>query len=196
VIVTLGVLTGALLALTPSFHLVLSDGNDQLKGQLNATAEKVAESFREVGIEMTWSFDPSDPSLPAWNVVKVIVLPRSSRDWGMNPGILAAVRRSSGSEALVVVFYKEVERFLTTHSIQGPNAPGRRPVNAVARVIVHEVLHYFLPDRPHDPDGVFKDHVGGNLLARSSFEIRPETREALVAKLLEVRADREADSTR
>lgn len=191
-----GTLISALLALAPSFHLVLSDGNDQLKGQLNATAERVATSFREIGIEVTWSFDPSDPSLPAFNVVKVIVLPRSSRDWGMSSGVLAAVRRGSDSQALVVVFYKEVDRILNVRSIQGPNALGTRPVNAVARVIVHEVLHYFLPERPHDPDGVFKDHVGGNLLARSSVEIRPDTREALVAKLLEVSANREADSTR
>jgi hypothetical protein len=72
-------------------------------------------------------------------------------------------------------------------------APGRRVVNGVARVVVHEVLHYFLPGRPHDPEGVFVDHVGGNLLARSSFAVSTETRDALAAILS---ADPATGSTR
>jgi hypothetical protein len=71
-------LAAALLGLVPSFHLVLSDGNFQLEGQASRIAELVAKSVREMGIEMTWSFDPSDPSLPVSNVVNVIVLPHSS----------------------------------------------------------------------------------------------------------------------
>jgi len=51
-------------------------------------------------------------------------------------------------------------------------------------------------ERPHDRDGVFMDHVGGNLLERSTFELRAETREALVAKLLDLSADPKADSKR
>lgn len=185
-----GILTAALLAVVPSFHLVLSDGDFQLEGQTDRIAEKVARSFREMGVEVTWSFDPSDPSLPASNVVKVIVLPRSSEDWELGPGVLAATRRDPDEQASIVVFYKELERVLNvrqpraTHSIQGWRAPGRRIINGVARVVVHEILHYFLPGRPHDPEGVFMDHVGGNLLARSSFEISAGTRDALVARLL------------
>jgi len=184
---------------SPSFHLVLSDGNLQLKGDANRIAENVARSFREMGIEVTWSFDPSDPSLPVSNVVNVIILPRASEDWQMSPGVLAATRRDPDSQAVVIVFYKEVERILNvrqplaTQSLQGWRAPGRRIVNGVARIVVHEILHYFLPGRPHDAEGVFMDHVGGNLLARSSFEVSDETRDALVATL---RADPKAGSTR
>ncbi len=190
----------ALLALaSPSFHLVLSDGNDQLKGQSDRIAETIAKSFGKMEIDVTWSRDPSDPSLPAANVVHVIVLPRSSQEWHLSPGILAATRRDSNGKALIVVFYPEVERILNVRSpfaaqpIQGWRAPGRRVVNGVARVVVHEILHYFLPGRPHDTDGVFMDHVG-NVLAHSTFEMNAETRDALVATL--VREDREADSTR
>ena len=177
---------------TPSFHLVLSDGNDQLKGQSGRIAETVVKSFGKIGIDVTWSQDPSDPFLPS-NVVNVIVLPRSSEEWQLSPGILAATRRDSNGKALIVVFYPEVERILSVRSpfeaqpIQGWRAPGRRIANGVARVVVHEVLHYFLPRRPHDAEGVFMDHVGGNVLARSTSEVSAETREALVATLDSVR---------
>jgi hypothetical protein len=96
---------------------------------------------------------------------------------------------------LVVVFYKEVERVLdvnqlrSTRSIQGWKPPGRRVVHGVSRVVVHEIFHYFLPGRPHDREGVFMDHVEGNLLARESFEVSKETRDALVAKLLDASTD-------
>ncbi len=60
-------------------------------------------------------------------------------------------------------------------------APGRRIINGVARVAVHEIFHYFLPGHPHDMEGVFKDHVGGNVLAHSSFEVSDGTRDALVS---------------
>jgi hypothetical protein len=153
-----------------------------------------------LGIRVTSSHDPSDPSLDALNVVNVVVLPRSSEEWQLSPGILAATRRDSNGKAMIVVFYPEVERILSVRSpfaaqpIQGWRAPGRRVVNGVARVVVHEILHYFLPGRPHDADGVFMDHVGGNVLARSTFEVSAETRDALVDTL--VRENREADSTR
>ena len=186
-------LTAALLGVVgvvPSFHLVLSDGNDQLSGRKDRIAELVATHFRDMGVEVRWSFDPSDPSLPASNVVKVMVVPSSSADWKLTPGVLAAVRRESESKAIVAVFYPEVERLLgvrqpgSTATLQGWKPPGRRILHGVARVVVHEILHYFLPGRPHDPDGVFMDHVGGNLLAHSSVEISAETRDALVAALL------------
>ncbi len=193
-------LIAALLALAPSFHLVLSDGNDQLKGQSNRIAQNVAERFGQMGVAVTWSFDPSDPSLPASNVVKVIILPRSSEEWQLSPGILAATRRDPDSKAVIVVFYPEVERLLNVRSpfakqpIQGWRAPGKRIENGVTRVVVHEILHYFLPGRPHDAEGVFMDHVGGNLLAHASFEVRRETRDALVARLIQ--ADPADASTR
>ena len=77
----------------PSFHLVLSDGNDQLKGQAERVADTISKSFRTIGIEVGLSSDPSNPSLCGSRVVNVIVLPRSSEDWQLSPGILAATRR-------------------------------------------------------------------------------------------------------
>jgi hypothetical protein len=173
-----------------SFHLVLSDGTRQLKDERDRVAENVARSFRKMGIDVTWSFDPSDPGLPASNVVNVIILPRSSEDWQLSPGVLAAVRRDADSKAIVVVFYREVERVLNVRSpfaaqpIQGWRAPGRQILNGVTTVVIHEIVHYFLPGRPHDPEGVFMARIEGNPLARSRLELSAETRRALVTRLL------------
>jgi hypothetical protein len=105
---------------------------------------------------------------------------------------MAAVRRNADSKmgAVVVVFYKEIARILNlsdpraTRSVQGSRSPGSRAVRGVAAVVVHEILQYFLPGRPHDADGVFKSHVNGNVLERSSSEISAETLDALRVRLL------------
>jgi hypothetical protein len=71
---------------------------------------------------------------------------------------------------------RHVQSSFGTQPIQGWRAPGRRVVNGVSGAI-DEILHYFLPGRAHDPEGVFMDHVGGNVFSRSTFNVtpRPET---------------------
>jgi hypothetical protein len=58
-----------------------------------------------------------------------------------------------------------------------------------ARVITHEILHYFLPGRPHDEAGIFMEHQRGDSLLSPKLEVSPDTREALLTKLKELRDD-------
>ena len=178
---------GALL-LSPSFHLVLSDGNRQLLGRSDAVAEHVAGIFGKIGVEATWSFDASELGNLSTHTVHVIIRPHSSKDWGMGSDVLATVLREPDSRSSVFVFYPDVERTLVRpplrpQSLRGGRPPGRPWLDAVSRVIVHEILHYFLPGRPHDATGVFQEHVDGGQLTSSSFEVSSETREALLAVL-------------
>jgi hypothetical protein len=53
----------------------------------------------------------------------------------------------------------------------------------VARVITHEIVHYFLPGRPHDETGIFMEHQRGDTLLSPKLEISTETRDALLKKL-------------
>ena len=177
-----------LLALSVSFHLVLSDGNRQLLGRSNAVAEHVAGIFREMGVEMTWSFDASELGNLPPHTVHVIIRPHSSREWGLGAGALATVLREPDSRSSVFVFYPDLERALVRRpmrpqSLRGGRPPGRAWLDAVSRVIAHEILHYFLPGRPHDATPLFREHVGGGELASATFTVSLETRDALVARL-------------
>ncbi len=172
----------------PSFHLVLSDGHGQMQGQSKHIAEEVAEIFREIGVDVTWSSDPSAPSSTA-NRVTVAVLNHSSRDWGIAKGAMAATLGArSGSAGSIFLFYPDITRSMDfrparTSSIRNGRPPGVSWDVGIARVIAHEILHYFLPGRPHDEAGIFKEHQRGDLLLSPKLEVSPKTQEALRSRL-------------
>lgn len=186
----LAVASGAVVAEhKPSFHLVLCDGDWQLQGQSKQVAKNVVEIFREIGISVTWSAEPSIPSAEASNMVTVSVLNHSSRDWHLGRGAMATTLRAEpGSPASIFIFYPDVARVINlrptrTSSILYRRQPGVSWQVGVARVITHEILHYFLPGRPHDETGIFMEHLRGDILLSPKLEVILETREALLAKL-------------
>jgi hypothetical protein len=171
------------------FHLVLSDGHNQLQGQSKHVAKEVVEIFRNMGIEVAWSSDPGDLSSSTPYTVTVAILPHSSRAWRMADGVMAAVTRGgSDSRGSVFLFYPDVARAMDYHpartsSIRNQRPPGVSWHVGVARVISHEILHYFLPGRSHDATGIFMEHQCGDLLLSAKLEVIPDAREALLKKL-------------
>lgn len=172
----------------PGFHFVLCDGNHQLYGQAGRITEAVVEIFREMGIHAT-SSAPTESALAASQTVNVVVLPHSSRDWRMQEGVLATVRWGDQSQAAVFIFYPDVEKALDyaparyESILRGGEPPAPSWQKGIACVIAHEILHYFLPGRPHDTAGIFMSHVDGSFLMSPSFRVADATREALVEKL-------------
>jgi hypothetical protein len=169
----------------PSFHFVLSDENQQLRGRPDRVARQVVDIFREMRVRATWSSDPNDPCV-APRVV-VVVLPTSSRDWGIARGAVGAVSRKVDPRS-VFIFYPDIERALDLRpardpSILGGGWPVVRWQRAIARVIAHEILHYFLPGRPHDATGMFSEDLSGSRLTRPSLDVIEDTRKALTAVL-------------
>lgn len=182
-------------ALGLSFHLVLSDGHNQLQGQSRHVANEVIEIFRSMGVDVTWSSDASaEPSTERPTVV-VAILPHSSRDWRVGEGAMAAVARNGpASPGSVFVFYPDVARVMNsrparTSSILDGRPPGVPWSVGVARVVAHEILYYFLPGRPHDSEGLFMEHQRGDSLLSSNLEMSSETRDAFLAKLRELNSD-------
>jgi hypothetical protein len=181
---------GAVAEGEPGFHFVLCDGNHQLHGQAGRVADAVVEIFGEMGILATWSSDPADATRDASRKVNVVVLPHSSRDWKMQQGVLATVRWAEPSRGAVFIFYPDIERALDyapgryQSILRGGKPPAPSWQKGIARVIAHEILHYFLPGRPHDAAGIFMSHVGGDFLMSPSFGLAEATRDALTESLL------------
>jgi hypothetical protein len=170
----------------PGLHLFLSDGHNQLQGQSKRVANEVIAIFREMGVDVTWSSDPSAPST-AFPSVLISVVPHSGRDWHIAKEAMAAVLGNGpDSPGTVFLFYPDVAlNFRAGRTEAARNAP-RAFVSwhvAVARIITHEILHSFLPGRPHDTDGIFMESLRRETLMRRGLEVSSDTREALVARL-------------
>lgn len=171
----------------PSFHFVLSDENHQLRGRPGRVAQQVVDTFQEMRIRATWSSEPNDPHLDPTRSVIVVVLPNSSRDWDLAPGVAGAVLSTDSRS--VFIFYPEIERAAGLRPVREPSILGGgwpvvRWQRAIARVIAHEILHYFLPNRPHDPTGLFMADLSGSRLNRPRLDLTEETRKALAAVLV------------
>jgi hypothetical protein len=170
----------------PGFHFVLSDETRQLRGRSEHVARQVVDTFREMQIETTWSTDRNDSRLDPSRSVIVVVVPDSSRDWKLGPGVLGAASRARLRS--VYIFYPDIERALDLRPLSEPTILGSgwpigRWQRAIARVIAHEIVHYFLPDRPHDASGLFMADLSGSRLARPRFDVTEETRIAFTEVL-------------
>lgn len=170
------------------FHLVLSDGHNQLQGQSRHVAQEVVETFRSIGVRVTWSSDPKE--IPSeTDFVTVAILPHSSRDWRLAKGALAAVAREGiDSRGSVFLFYPDIARALDFHPARSSSIRDTRPPGVpwhvgVARIVVHEILHFFLPERSHDRSGIFMEHHRTDSLLSPTIEIAPGTRESLRERL-------------
>jgi hypothetical protein len=189
VLLALGPLTCTVAAAgpEPSFHFVLTDEDQQLRGRSGRVAQQVVDIFREMQIRATWSSDPNDPGLDPARSVIVGVLSHSSRDRGMAPGALGAALTKADSRS-VFIFYPDIERALDLRPVRDPSIlSGGWPIvrwqRAIARVIAHEILHYFLPGRPHDATGLFSEDLTGSRLTRPSLDVTEKTRIAFTAVL-------------
>lgn len=177
------------LELFAGFHLVLADGHNQLQGQSKHVAKEVVEIFGEMGIDVTWSSDPSAARASSRPTVIVAVLPHSSRDFRLREGAMAAVaREGSGSPGSVFLFYPDVARAMDFRPARSSSIRDGRPSGVswhvgVARVVTHEILHYFLPGRAHDAAGIFMEHQRGDSLLSPKLEVSRDTQEALLNRL-------------
>jgi hypothetical protein len=173
----------------PGLHFILSDGHEQFRGESKRVANEVIAILGRMGIDATWSSDPSS-SRSALPSVLVSVVPHSGRDWHIKKEAMAAVLRDNpDSPGTIFLFYPDIAlNFRPGRTEMARNAPQAFVSwhTAVARVITHEILHSFLPGRRHDPDGIFMESLRRDTLMRRGLDVSPDTREALVARLREL----------
>jgi hypothetical protein len=173
-------------------HFILSDGHNQLRGQSKRVADEVIAIFRAMGIDAIWSSDPS-ASPVALPTVLISVVPHSARGWRIKKEAMAAVLGNGpDSPGTIFLFYPDIALNFQAGRTEAPRNAPQALVSwhvAVARIITHEILHSFLPGRPHDPDGIFMESLRRETLMRRGLEVRSDTREAMVARLQELGHD-------
>jgi hypothetical protein len=117
--------------------------------------------------------------------VIVVLLPHRPPNSRLSEGVMGSTSTSEGSPRALAVFAAEVSRTLGFATESGGWSPVQRRDFAVAlgRVIVHELVHTVIPDRPHDRRGLMAASLNRYQLLDSAAAIAPETAEAFRSAL-------------
>jgi hypothetical protein len=117
--------------------------------------------------------------------VVVVLLPHRPPNSRVSEGAMGAISTSEGAPRSLAVFAAEVARTLGLASAPGGWSPTQRRDFGVAlgRVVVHELVHTVIPDRPHDRRGLMAASLNRNQLLRSAPPIAAETAEAFRSAL-------------
>jgi len=118
----------------------------------------------------------------------VVMVRSEPSEWRLPSNAMGAVLSRDGPQTEVYVFFHAVARALGHGSDalkkRWPTARERRDLSrALARVIVHEVIHAVLPSRDHAPAGLTREVLDRDSLLDPGVEIEPVVAEAFRSAL-------------
>jgi hypothetical protein len=137
-----------------------------------------------IGVRWTEGGPEDDSSLH----VAVVVSPSepSGAGWRLPPSAMG-VYLSTAEASAVFVFYHRVARVLGfPPGRDGMMAPSdrKRLAKALGRVVVHELVHRIVPQRPHADSGLMRGDLGRSFLLRRSLELDEPSKAAVLSVLL------------
>ncbi len=146
--------------------------------------------FRDLGVEVEWEVgsDPR-PAISGTAGVQVVLMPSEPSGWGIAANAMGVVLLPSRSQQhSVFLFYPPILRNVGLGRRAGSmlNPRERRDVaRALARVVVHEVVHAVAPNLSHADRGVMHDSLLSGALAKPTIEIDDRTKEEFLRGLTE-----------
>lgn len=168
----------------PHVEAILSDGHGLVPGGLAPVRQAVHHELRRLGVEVTWVEKeyPEAASSP----LRVVFLPHTAKQWRRTGETMGAVVLDGASTSSVYIFYPATKKILGDPSDGGsilgrPSGPDW--FKGQARIILHEMIHFLLPGRPHDAEGLFAPNLKATNLLGPKLELHPETLSALVSRL-------------
>ncbi len=141
--------------------------------------------FRDLGVTVRWEVGAEPrPSDAGGRRIHVVLMPSEPAGWGISPsamGVVLLPERARQSTAYL--FYPPILRNVGLGRKAGAmlNPRERRDVaRALARVVVHEVIHAIVPHLSHADEGVMHDALLAGALSKNAIEIDDRTREELL----------------
>lgn len=191
-LVILGVLMGSAAAQgreRKELELVWLDAHRLFPGFARVRSEADA-IFRDLGVEVRWEVgtDPR-PSTGENPRIQVVLMPSEPTGWGIAPtamGVVLLPERSRQETAYL--FYRAILRNVGLGRKSGAMLEPREQrdvARAIARVLVHEVVHTIVPNLSHADEGVMHDALLSATLLRQDVEIDGRTREEFLRGLEE-----------
>ena len=146
--------------------------------------------FRDLGVTVRWEVgtDPR-PSLKEEARIQVVLMPSEPSGWGLSANAMGVVLLPERNQQdSVYLFYGPILRNVGLARKAGamlePRA--RRDVGrAIARVLVHEVVHAIAPNLSHADEGVMHDALLIGALLQREIEVDRRTKEEFLRGLFE-----------
>ena len=146
----------------PSFTLLLTDQATLSDKTVTAVQVEAEELFTALGTRVEWYSEPvKDPAGVPTHVVEVVLMSRRPESWGLHENSMGAalVSRLRPSGVVAVVFVEKVGNLATIPHPSGfkyTPKRGSRLVQALARVMVHEIIHILAPLHGHSEIGIME----------------------------------------
>lgn len=146
--------------------------------------------FRDLGVTVRWEVgtDPR-PSAAEEARIQVVLMPSEPSGWGLSANAMGVVLLPERSQRdSVYLFYGPILRNVGLGGKAGamlePRA--RRDVGrAIARVLVHEVVHAIAPNLGHADEGVMHDALLIGALLQRGIEVDDRTKQEFLRGLTE-----------
>jgi hypothetical protein len=170
-------------------HLVWLDAH-KLFPDFERVRSEADAIFRDLGVSVRWEVG-SDPraSEASEHRIQVVLLPSEPSGWGISPNAMGVVLLPSREQQdSVYLFYRPILRNAGLGRRAGTilNPRERKDAaRAIARVLIHEVIHAVAPNISHADKGVMHDSLLIGALSSPRIEIDDRTREELLRGLME-----------
>lgn len=146
--------------------------------------------FRDLGVTVRWEVgsDPR-PSTAEELRIHVVLMPSEPSGWGISANAMGVVLLPDRSQQeSVFLFYPPILRNAGLVRRAGTmlRPSERRDLSrAIARVLVHEVVHAIAPNLSHADEGVMHDALLVGALLKQDIEIDERTKEEFLRGLTE-----------
>jgi hypothetical protein len=168
-----------------------SDAHELVSNRSDVRAE-IGSILEGAGIRLHWT-DEISREAPAGSLPVVVVVSPSEpagAGWHLPPSAMGVYLGSGSESSAIFVFYRRVAGVLGVGSgCCGMMEPSdrKRLARALARVVVHELVHRVAPDLPHADTGLMRSDLGRSQLLRSRLPLDERSARAVLAALRETR---------
>lgn len=136
----------------------------------SAAARELSDLFTPVAIDVDWTRAFTGVQAPDSDV-QVIVLDNAP---GLAKGVMGAAHHSDTRPHSVWVYLRHVRGTLGLgRGTEGALAPAEQALlgRAVGRVIAHEIIHAYAPDRDHEATGLMRARLDARFLKQKHVEL-------------------------
>ena len=168
--------------------LIVFDGANVSKMIEGVFHQEVEAILAEIGVAPTWFDGDSSHVPPLLNDyhIKVLLLASRPLSWDLPWNTLGATPPGNPRQT-IVVFMPVVDM------VVGGRKIARKTGRAIARVIVHELVHVMDPVRPHQEEGLMRESQGNHALYSGCLELDEASAAAFLRGLVRARAIATAD---
>jgi hypothetical protein len=154
-------------------HLVWIDVSQSVEFAFEPMAADVDSLLGKVGVDVAWTRAGPSMSVTADTFRVILLGSEGPRPWGKHP-VMGSVMPGPSPPPTVWIDLPNVLSALGLQKGASQTFFEKRDIGrALARVIVHELVHVVLPARPHSRSGLLAAQLGRDVLLWPGTEIEP-----------------------